>query len=524
MRLKLSLLFKMTHQKFLPNLTSVGTLAALCSSLWLAGCNQKAPEQQAAAPAVASVTPAKPATEPVAAAPAPVAAPTAPASPVIPGMDVGKLESVKVTSDGFGNTASEAVAEAMRLAILQVNGAALDMTQVNTQFGLDATLNQTAVSMRGAAFSDGVRQRSGGVVQNFRIISLLDPAQANGKFKASIEASISKFIVSADMKKIKLAIAPLRFDRVSIPMGDKSVGASQVGAQLRARIQEALVATGRFAVLDRDFSPEIEAELDRISGGAAPRAELEKLSQAASADIIWIGKINGLAYNKSSRQLQTSDRQLVSYSGGWSISEKLVNVATRQVISSNSLRGSAPSTAPTTLSTGVNSGKVLGGMTDDLVNQVVASIMSRTFPVSIVSVDGSNVVLSQGGQTVAKGTRYAVVTMGAEMKDPQTGQSLGRTEMPCCEVVVDRVTPNLSYGHIENGAAGLDKLAPGSLVVREKLRPGQVTTADASASQAKPASTDTSGAAKKPIKRASNRSEGSSEVAPDTRKNNDDKW
>jgi curli biogenesis system outer membrane secretion channel CsgG len=519
----------MLNLKLRPHLTTVGIAAVFGSSLWLAGCNQKAPEQQAAAPAVTAVTPAKPVTEPVAAAPAttPTAAmaPAAPAAPVIPGMDVGKLESVKVNSDGFGNTASEAVAEAMRLAILQVNGAALDMTQVNTQFGLDATLNQTAVSMRGAAFSDGVRQRSGGVIQNFRIVSLLDPAQANGKFKASIEASISKFVVSADMKKIKLAIAPLRFDRSSIPMGDKSVAASQVGAQLRARIQEALVATGRFAVLDRDFSPEVEAELDRISGGAAPRAELEKLSQAASADIIWIGKINGLAYNKSSRQLQTSDRQLVSYSGGWSISEKLVNVATRQVISSNSLRGSAPSTSPTTLSTGVNSGKVLGGMTDDLVKQVVASIMSRTFPVSIVSVDGSNVVLSQGGQTVAKGTRYAVVTMGAEMKDPQTGQSLGRTESPCCEVVIDRVTANLSYGHIENGAAGLDKLTPGSLVVREKLRPGQVTTADAGAGQAKPAGSGASSSTNKPVRRAGNRSEGSSEVAlPDTRKNNDDKW
>jgi curli biogenesis system outer membrane secretion channel CsgG len=523
----------MLNLKLPSHLGTVGIAAVFGSSLWLAGCNQKTTEQQASAPSVATVTQAKPGAESV--PPAAVTAPTAPTAPaaptatptapMIPGMDVGKLESVKVNSDGFGNTASEAVAEAMRLAILQVNGAAIDMTQVNTQFGLDATLNQTAVSMRGAAFSDGVRQRSGGVIQNFRIVSLLDPTQSGGKFKASIEASISKFVVSADMKKIKLAIAPLRFDRSSIPMGDKSVAASQVGAQLRARIQEALVATGRFAVLDRDFSPEIEAELDRISGGAAPRAELEKLSQAASADIIWIGKINGLAYNKSSRQLQTSDRQLVSYSGGWSISEKLVNVATRQVISSNSLRGSAPSTSPTTLSTGVNSGKVLGGMTDDLVKQVVASIMSRTFPVSIVSVDGSNVVLSQGGQTVAKGTRYAVVTMGAEMKDPQTGQSLGRTETPCCEVVIDRVTPNLSYGHIENGTAGLDKLAPGSLVVREKLRPGQVSTADASASQAKPAGAGSSGTTNKPTRRVSNRSEGSSEVTlPDTRKNNDDKW
>ncbi|MDM8357583.1 hypothetical protein [Pandoraea communis] len=40
---------------------------------------------------------------------------------------------------------------------------------------------------------------------------------------------------------------------------------------------------------------------------------------------------------KSARQLRTSDRQLVSYSGGWALSQKMVNVATRQVSAASSL-------------------------------------------------------------------------------------------------------------------------------------------------------------------------------------------
>src|SRR5260370_40518183 len=66
-----------------------------------------------------------------------------------------------------------------------------------------------------------------------------------------------------------------------------SVAPTSAAETLRQRISDALVQTGRFAVLDREFSPEIEQELAIIATGQAPRAELAKLSQAASADLGW---------------------------------------------------------------------------------------------------------------------------------------------------------------------------------------------------------------------------------------------
>ena len=459
-------------------------------------------------------TPAAPATAAsaaVAAAPAATPAPLTPATATIPPPDVGKLETVKVTADGYGLSAPEAVAEAMRMAILQVNGAAVDMATVNAKLGIDVTTNQSAASMRAEGFAEAVRTRSGGVVQNFRIVNMDEPLLPKGKFKASIEAGIAKFVVPAELKKIKLVVAPLRFDRATIPVGDRNVPADEVGAELRQRILDALVNTGRFAVLDREFSPEIQQELDMIASGEAPKAEIAKLSQAVTADLIWTGRINNLAYNRHARQLRTSDRQLVSYSGGWSVSQKMVNVATRQVVTAETLRGEAPATAPTTLGTGVDSTKVLGGMADDLVNQVVASILSRTFPITVVALEGANVVLSQGGQALRPGSRYAMVTMGTEIKDPQTGQSLGRVEAPCCQLVIDRVTPNLSYGHIEGAAGSLDNLLPGALQVREQLK-------------GKPAATVASNDAAPPAPKAKRAAKESGDMPAPSEKKNDDKW
>lgn len=328
-----------------------------------------------------------------------------------------------------------------------------------------------------------------------------------------------------------------RIDSETADLIAELVAAAEVGATLRQRISDALVQTGRFAVLDREFSPEIERELDMISSGQAPSAELAKLSQAASADLVWSARVSSLAYNRHARQLKTSDRELVSYSGGWAISEKLVNVATRQVVASDSLRGQAPSTAPTTLSQGIDSGKVLEDMSTDLVNQVVASVLRRTFPVTVVALDGTNVVLSQGGQALKEGARYAMVTMGTEMKDPQTGQSLGRVESPCCELVVERVTPNLSYGRLENVRSNLEQLPAGGLQLREQLAGnGAVAKAPAAAVAvegsvasagtveavaAAPASPTTSSAAKPAAQR---KSPAQQQQQPGGASKDDDKW
>ncbi|WP_202757951.1 CsgG/HfaB family protein [Delftia acidovorans] len=397
-------------------------------------------------------------------------APEQPQSVAPPVPDVGRLETVEVQVTGLGQSPGEAMAQALQMALLQVNGAVIQSASVTAKYGLDVALGQDAASLRASAFAEVVKQKSGGVIQSVQVVDLEEPKPWAKRYKYTIKASISKFKPSAEMQKIKVVVGPVRFEQASLPMGDRSVAAAELSATLRQRISDALVQTGRFAVLDREFSPEIEQELAIIATGQAPSAELAKLSQAASADLVWSARVSSFAYNRHARQLKTSDRQLVSYSGGWALSQKLVNVATRQVTASDSLRGSVPSTAPTTLGAGVDGNKVMTDMSDALVAGVVSSILQRTFPLTVVARDGESVVLSQGGQAVKEGARYQVVAMGKEMKDPQTGQSLGRLESPCCELVVDRVTPNLSYGHLENMRGGMEDLPPGGLQVREVLK------------------------------------------------------
>lgn len=470
------------------------SVLTLCACAALVACGKK---DEAASPAAAGAS--------------------APANVSAPMLDVGKLQTVKVTASGFGASASEAVAEAMKLAILQVNGASIDMSSLSVKYGLDVTLGKDSASLRAQEFTDVVRQKSGGVIQGFKVLELVEPGLLDKRYKASIEASIASFSAPESLKKIKLVVAPLKFPSATITVGGTSVPSAEVAANVRQRVVDALVNSGRFAVLDREFNAELEQELDMIAGGQAPAAEQAKLAQAASADVIWTGKVSSMAYNRHAQQLRASNRELVSYSGGWVLSQKLVNVATRQVMVADSLQGKAPSTEATTMDPGVDGRKVLEDMSNDLVKQVVASIMRRSFPITVVQREGDKVVLSQGGTAVRQGARYAMVQMGGELKAPQTGQSLGRTELPCCELVVERVTPNLSYGRLEGVSGSLDALPLGALQLREELT-GSALKAAATAA----AESGTAPAAKlqKASKPAAAEAKPEAPAAPKT----DDKW
>jgi hypothetical protein len=114
-----------------------------------------------------------------------------------------------------------------------------------------------------------------------------------------------------------------------------------------------------------------------ISSGQAPSAEIAKLGQAVSADLLWVGRISSLAYNRHARKLQTSDRELVSYDGGWALSQRVLNVATRQIMVSDSAQGTAPSIAPTTLGATVNGDELLQKMESDMADSVVSTIVDN---------------------------------------------------------------------------------------------------------------------------------------------------
>lgn len=391
--------------------------------------------------------------------------------------DVGKVELVSVVASGMGISPSAAVSDALRSAILQVNGTSISSELIRTNFGVEVATSSkesggasttSLDTIKGQAFAEEVTQRSKGTISNFKVVSVEGSNEKNS-YTAKIEAQIAKFKSPADSGKIKIVIAPLKSSKNSFNFAGEQVAAEQIAEKLRQQIIDALSQSGRFTILDRQFNAEVQGELGMIASGQAPDTDLAKIGQALSADLIWVGVINDFSYDKQVRKLETSDRELVSFSGGWSLSQRLVNVATRQILMSTTLQGKAPTIAPTTLGASVDKDSTLQTMQSDIINQATQAILLRTFPVSVVELDGTTVVLSQGGKSLAPQSRYKVFVLGKELKDPQTGQSLGKMEKYCCDVVIDRVTPTMSYGNLENVKVSLDGVKADSMQIREAV-------------------------------------------------------
>jgi curli biogenesis system outer membrane secretion channel CsgG len=396
-------------------------------------------------------------------------------------LDVGKTEQVTTSAIGSGISPGAAVNAALKLAIMQVNGTTVDASSANLNYNGTATADlavessdgngyaRATATLQSQEFAELVVTQSKGVITSFKVLNTTPPARKGGEFQVTIEAKIAKYVAPAEQGKLKIVVAPLRTDKTAFNIGGRNVPSSEVLATIHQQIVDALTQTGRFIVLDRQFESEIQSELDMISSGQTPNADFAKLGQAASADLIWIGVVNDFAYDKHVRKLEMSERDLVSFSGAWSVSQKMINLATRQILQSTTLKGSMPATAPTTLGTNFNQVATIKHMSTEMVKKTTETILLKTFPITIVERDGNNVVLSQGGSAVSENGRYMIYQLGKEIKDPQTGLSLGNIENACCEVVINRVGSNLSYGVLENVKIKLDGIQPGALQLRELI-------------------------------------------------------
>ncbi|OHX13567.1 CsgG/HfaB family protein [Chromobacterium sphagni] len=374
--------------------------------------------------------------------------------------DVGKLDSVAATATGNGASAAEAVEEALKLAIKQTNGASFDMASEQVKMVLSAAAGKDAEQLSAHAFTEYVAQESGGVVTGFKLVKMEEPGLLSKSYKATIEAKIAKFSQPASAGKLKIVVGPVYIDKEAFKVAGIQVPAAQIASEIHQQTLDALTNTGRFSVLDRELSDDVQQELDMISSGQTPSAERSKISQALSADLIWTGHITAFGYDKGK--------------GSWNLSQRVINVANRQVQLSSMLSGNSGK-----LGDGAADG-IRRGMEGQIVDRIVSAILVRTFPITVASRTGNNVILSQGGQSVREGSRYKLVSLGQEVKDPQTGQSLGRAEYDCCEVVVDKVTPTMSQGHLENVRMPLEQVPPGGLQLRE-LATAPTARAEASA-------------------------------------------
>jgi curli biogenesis system outer membrane secretion channel CsgG len=275
-------------------------------------------------------------------------------------------------------------------------------------------------------------------------------------WKVRVKVHVAKYQAPDEQGRPKIVVAMPRTQAVSYPVGDGSVTSAEVAQAIRGRLSDMLTQTKRFIVLDREFGQEMQAEIDKINSGTVRVEDSARLGQQLSTDLILIPTIERFEYPKHVQKLRMSDRELVSYSGGGSITLRLLNATTGEVVMSDSFEHRLASADPSTMPRVVDGKNMAANMMESFSSQMGKAIVGEIFPVTVVALTGDQAVLSQGGETLSAGQRWQAVALGEELKDPQTGRSLGRHEVPLGVVRIDRVSTQTSYGTFEGGAPNLN--------------------------------------------------------------------
>ncbi|WP_448141896.1 CsgG/HfaB family protein [Stenotrophomonas bentonitica] len=417
--------------------------------------------------------------------------------------DFGGTTQVAREADGIGSTPELAVLAALQSAVAQVNGVRVASQMQSLRAGLHVDVDGEHVGdIRADAFSQQMIAASQGAVLGYEILSQEEVSQLDEEviarvrasdagsrylgsgaqsfeadatrrtmrsyWKVRVRADIAKYRAPDEQGRPKIVVAQPHVRSGTYAVGDGRVASDEVAAAIRARLNDTLTQTKRFIVLDREFGEEMQAEIDHINSGNVRLQDTARLGQQLATDLILIPTIERFEYPRSVRNLRMSDRQVTSYSGGGRITLRLINATTGEVVMSDSFDHQLASTGPSTLPRVVDGKGMAAAMMDSLSGQIGTAIITEIFPVSVVAMTGDQVVLSQGGESLKAGQRWQAVMLGEELKDPQTGRSLGRNETPCCTIRVDRVAAQTSYGTIEGGAdLGGANFKPGAIELRQ---------------------------------------------------------
>lgn len=290
-------------------------------------------------------------------------------------------------------------------------------------------------------------------------------------WEVKVETKVAKYRESADAKLPRIVVAMPRTSASSFTIGGNNLSSEDLGKLIKNRLSDSITQTNRFTVLDREFTDEVSKQMTFIESGMVKNQDYARIGQMLATDLIVIPKIDRFEYLKSERKMRVIDRTIASYSGGGTISIQVINAVTGQVVLSESYSAELPTTPPTTMGVGVDGGKLMNILLDSISTELIQNMLIKTFPVSVVSMNGLDLVLNQGGQSVKQGAHYSAVQLGQEVIDPQTGQSLGKMDSPCCTVEITRVGPKMSYGRIvDEGFKFTGNFKPGMIELREEIK------------------------------------------------------
>lgn len=216
---------------------------------------------------------------------------------------------------------------------------------------------------------------------------------------------------------------------------------------LTAFIVDRLVNSRKFSVLERARLEAAVRELDFGESDYASAAKVVKMGQMLNADYVLVPEVRHFNLRQGGKEVPYLKVARAEFEAVLGISSRIVEVKTGRILSSRigdvRLKARAKKENPRQEATDFVEA-VYARCADDLVGRVLDAV----YPIRIVEVAGSTVVLNRGDDFLKAGQQLALFKVGRALVDPDTGASLGQAEFAVGRVEIVRATAKISEARV----------------------------------------------------------------------------
>ena len=360
-----------------------------------------------------------------------------------------KVALVEVTAEGLGMTQRDAIMDALKIAIGQVNGMSVSSQVISRMSSQVVDTDMGSQFLSSAEFIEDISTATDGHVDSFAIVSTRTRPDFNNAVEVVLKVKVAKLVTSPQLNRLRLAVIEPYLDPAIANRAD----APGFARDLRREVEDYLTQTRRFAMIDRAMMSDTQKELNLIATAGLATRESVRLGQRVGSDYLVILSIHDLGRVIKERQILGTTNILQDIRDETELSIRIIDVATSQIKFASTQRYSVDPKQD--------------ALDSSAAFRVGELITNAIYPAQVVAVDGTNLTIGQGGITMTRGTEYHLVALGERLSDTYSGESIGRKETIIGRVRITNVQSKQATAEILSlEPSGRNALKPGQTVLR----------------------------------------------------------
>jgi len=365
---------------------------------------------------------------------------------------------------GRGSNRDLAVKNALYRAVEQVRGVRVDSS--NYEFGFRSSgvgvgddgpgrrrieFDSVDVTTDGTVYTTEI----GGLIRSYNV---LDEKQIDqNTYEVTLQVAVYDYGARGRTGRVKIALMPAKTQQGSYSFLNQTISGDTLSSLFSQRLVAGLTQTNKFAVLDRESIIDFTREKEMLFSFDAPLGEQAKLAETLGADYLLVGTISQAQIERFERYLRAANYTSRKFKARFNFDYRIVDSSTKQVVLASTAQKYLEDEQVRRLADEQNpvewdSAQVRDAFISLVADDVIAAIIDRAYPIRVAAMQGDGqVILNQGGQRMKPGMLLDVFTMGKEVVDNDTGESLGRIESHVATLEIQKVTHTMSMAKVVAG-------------------------------------------------------------------------